>query len=138
MTKQDIIEYVMNTPYNTNEAVLRTMLEEIEGGEEGSASIVKEQFEGAILEDAFLPNSSIALSDYFDLDDVAVTHIDIDATDLTEYNLTYNDETATITIGETGGSEEQLSTPVILHLTFTTSEGETPMKMFFLVSKGVK
>ena len=30
MTKQDIIEYVMNTPYNTNIAVLNRMLDEIE------------------------------------------------------------------------------------------------------------
>lgn len=135
MTKQDIIEYVMNTPYNTNIAVLRTMLEEIEGSGEGSASIVKEQFEGAILEFGFIEGDSIPLSNAFNLDDV--TNINIDETELTEYNLTYNNETATITVGEIEG-EEQVSIPVTLHLTFTTSKGETPIKMFFNLSKGQK
>lgn len=137
MLKEDVVKYVMETPYNTNEAVLRGLLEDIEGGE-GGASIVKEPFEGAILEDVVLSNSSIALSNYFYLDDIAVTHIDIDETDLTKYNLTYDDETATIRVGEVEVEEEEALTPVILHLIFTTSEGETPMKMFFLVSKGQK
>lgn len=38
MTKQDIIEYVMNTPHNTNKAVLSSMLSQIEN--DSSNSIV--------------------------------------------------------------------------------------------------
>ena len=33
MTKQEVLEYVMNTPYNTNPAVLKSLLDGIEGGE---------------------------------------------------------------------------------------------------------
>ena len=32
MTKQDIIEYVMNTPHNTNKAVLSSMLNQLTDG----------------------------------------------------------------------------------------------------------
>ena len=32
MTKQEVIEYVMHTPYNTNRAVLRSMLEKLSDG----------------------------------------------------------------------------------------------------------
>ena len=32
MTKEDIITYVMNTPYNSNPAVLRAMLDQVESG----------------------------------------------------------------------------------------------------------
>lgn len=36
MSKEDVVKYVMETPYNANEAVLRGLLEDIEGGEGGS------------------------------------------------------------------------------------------------------
>lgn len=35
MSKEDVVKYVMETPYNANEAVLRSLLEDIEGGEGG-------------------------------------------------------------------------------------------------------
>lgn len=39
MDKNDIIEYVMNTPHNTNRAVLSSMLNQLaEGGDEGGSS----------------------------------------------------------------------------------------------------
>lgn len=37
MTKQDIIEYVMNTPHNTNKAVLSSMLNQLVEGGGGSS-----------------------------------------------------------------------------------------------------
>ena len=37
MTKEEIINYVMNTPENTNPAVLKSMLEEIESGSSSSS-----------------------------------------------------------------------------------------------------
>lgn len=32
MSKQDVVDYVMHTPYNTNKAVLESILDSIEGG----------------------------------------------------------------------------------------------------------
>ena len=39
MTKQDILQYVMNTPYNTNPAVLASLLDGLEGGEQGTLNM---------------------------------------------------------------------------------------------------
>lgn len=40
MTKQDIINYVMKTPSNTNESVLKSLLNNIGGSEQGINSMV--------------------------------------------------------------------------------------------------
>ena len=45
MDKNDIIEYVMNTPHNTNRAVLKGMLEDI-SGDGGTSMIVRMDSEG--------------------------------------------------------------------------------------------
>lgn len=44
MTKQDIIDYIMETPGNTNPAILSQFLDEIGGGGSGDFSIVTGTF----------------------------------------------------------------------------------------------
>lgn len=39
MTKQDIIDYVVKTPHNTNKAVLGSMLDQMSGGSSGGSDI---------------------------------------------------------------------------------------------------
>lgn len=38
MTKQDIIDYIMETPGNTNPAILSQMIDEVSGGGSGDFS----------------------------------------------------------------------------------------------------
>lgn len=49
ITKQDILEYVMNSPYNTNYTILKQMVEEIEGS--GGSLEPKYVFDNIILGD---------------------------------------------------------------------------------------
>lgn len=50
MTKEDIINYVMNTPTNTNRAVLSSMLDDYNGGGGGSGEMVfTEEFKTSLL-----------------------------------------------------------------------------------------
>ena len=44
MSKQDVIDYVMNTPYNTNEAVLRTLLDGLNSSDDNQENNYQENY----------------------------------------------------------------------------------------------
>ena len=48
MTKEEIIDYVINTPENTNKYVLSSMLDELNSGESSGNPNYMENIEGTI------------------------------------------------------------------------------------------
>lgn len=72
MDKQQIIDYIMHTPSNTNPAMLGQFLDEYSGGSGESWNTL---FEGEIttVEEAGAYFSDLSISDYIDVDKIKVT-----------------------------------------------------------------
>ena len=111
MTIQDVLDYVMTTPYNTNRQILKSMLEEIsEGGEEGGdiPTITPEE-ETA---DGFVVDFSELTTDFFILEGSTESYFGV-------FVIDENDTTYTLLQPESGGPTEIF--------TMDTAEGLTEL-----------